>query len=168
MGGALGVERKANEVRDLGLQYLAAQREMQMALNLAQARDFLQYLAGLWTGCATLGVVTALRGKFPKPLAVPIGVLPLVMIYQADMAYFTKIRRVCKEAEHIMVDERWRFVPPTKAPFYKFYENEAAFLDSQPMKLGDRVGSYWPAYVRGFLETPPFQAADEPFRSETP
>mmetsp|Transcript_17161 Transcript_17161/g.27765 ORF Transcript_17161/g.27765 Transcript_17161/m.27765 type:complete len:171 (-) Transcript_17161:42-554(-) len=161
MGAVLGVEEKANHVRDLALQHMAAQREMQMAVNMARMRDMVQYFSGLWAGCVTVGLVAAARGHFPKPLAVPILILPLGIAYQADMAYYTKIRRVSKEAEYIIANERWRFIPPEQAPFYKFYEKEVAELAAAEADSG-RVGLYWPTIVRDVLEGPVYRAAVPP------
>lgn len=42
------------------------------------------------------------------------------------MAYGNKISRVVKEAEFIMDNERYRFVPLKQAPFAKHYEEEAS------------------------------------------
>jgi hypothetical protein len=42
----------------------------------------------------------------------------------ADMAYGNKLERVVAEAEHIMDNERYRFIPPKQAPFEKLYRDE--------------------------------------------
>lgn len=149
MGQALGVS-------DAAYGYMAKQREIQMSVNMAQARDMTQYVAGVWCGLATVGALGTMRlGAFPKPLAIPLCVLPIVGGYQADMAYGTKLRRVTLEAQHIMDAERYRFVPPKQAPFASVYEEENEALQATALAKTGRVGSYWPSFAREWLEAKP-------------
>ena len=98
------------------------QREIQMAVNIARARDTLFIFGSAW-GTLVTGVVTAraLGRTVPGVVGVPIVVGALALGNMADMAYGNKLQRVSKEAEYIMEFERERFVPAKQAPFAKFY-----------------------------------------------
>ena len=61
----------------------------------------------------------------------------------ADMAYGNKLTRVVKEAEHIMENERGRFIPPKQAPFEKRYGEADRALASD----ATAVGTYWPSFL---------------------
>lgn len=101
------------------------QREIQLAVNIAKARDTLWIFGTAWA-CLLTGFSTAhaLGRKPPALLAVPIVVGGLALGNMADMAYGTKLNRVTKEAEYILEHERARFVPFRQAPFFKYYGEE--------------------------------------------
>jgi len=147
MGAVFGIEEKVAQAKSVGLNYMAVQREVQMSVNIARTRDMVQWIGGVWTGLFTVGTLATLRaGKFPAPLAIPLIVLGIGGCYQADLAYGTKLRRVCKEAEFIMNEEKWRFIPPGQAPFAYVYDEE-----EDPHEI-HRVGEFWPSPIRAFLE----------------
>lgn len=107
------------------------QREIQLAINIARARDALFVGSAVW-GTLTSGVVLAkLAGKKVPPLAAaPIVVGAIVLGNTADLAYGNKLSRITKEAEYLLEHERERFVPMKQAPFAKFYTED------------ERAGSY--------------------------
>lgn len=88
------------------------QREVQMAVNIAKARDAIQIFGSLWLTLVT-GVTTAhLAGKkLPGLLGVPVVVGGVVLGNLADLAYGNKLQRVTREAEYILTHEQERFVP---------------------------------------------------------
>mmetsp|Transcript_16275 Transcript_16275/g.29775 ORF Transcript_16275/g.29775 Transcript_16275/m.29775 type:complete len:154 (+) Transcript_16275:180-641(+) len=140
-------------VKSQMVEFQAQQREIQMAVMMAQTRDLVQYIAGVWTGLIGVGVLAKVKsGAFPVPLLVPLSVLPLIATYQADMAYNTKMRRVTLEAEHILEHERYRFIPPKQAPFAYLYEKELEARQLAGLDSSQRVGLYWPAFIRDIFE----------------
>lgn len=108
------------------------QREIQMAVNIAKARDTLHVFGSLWLAL-TSGVTTAQLAKKPVPkiLFAPIVIGGVALSNIADMAYGNKLARVNKEASYILEHERYRFVPFQQAPFARFYsaEERAMFFD---------------------------------------
>jgi hypothetical protein len=114
-----------SKVEDELARRMMLQREIQMAVNIAKARDTLCIFGTAW-GTLVSGVAMArLAGKHVPPVAgVPIVIGGLVLGNVADMAYGNKLARVTKEAEYIMEYERSRFVPAKQAPFSKFYNDE--------------------------------------------
>ena len=119
------------------------QREVQMSINIAKARDSLQIFGSIWL-TFVMGVGAARMAGRPIPglVGVPVVVGAIVLGNMADMAYGNKLQRVTREAEYIMVNERARFVPLEQAPFAKFYSDEekAAMLDQ-----ATAVGDLWPS-----------------------
>jgi hypothetical protein len=119
------------------------QREVQMALNLAKARDSLQIFGSVWLTFVTgVGAVRMAGRTVPGVVGVPIVVGAVVLGNIADMAYGNKLQRVVREAEYIMDNEKARFVPFKQAPFSKFYteDEKAAMLDQ-----ATAVGDLWPS-----------------------
>jgi hypothetical protein len=88
------------------------QREINMALNIAKARDTIQIFGSLY-GVFVGGVaITKIAGKpVPHIVGVPIVVGAVLLGNIADMAYGNKMGRVVKEAEYLLDNERARFVP---------------------------------------------------------
>lgn len=127
------------------------QREVQMAVNIAKARDTLHIFGSAYTLFLT-GVATAkIAGKnLPHTVGIPIFAGGLFLGNLADMAYGNKFARINKEAEHILEHERARFVPFSQALFSKFYteEEKAAFFNQ-----GTAVGDLFPnsLYARHFV-----------------
>lgn len=119
------LDESRSKVEDELARRMMLQREIQMAVNIAKARDTLCIFGTAW-GTLVSGVAMArLAGKHVPPVAgVPIVIGGLVLGNIADMAYGNKLARVTKEAEYIMEYERSRFVPAKQAPFSKFYNDE--------------------------------------------
>jgi len=88
------------------------QREVQLAVNIAKARDNIWIFGSAWTTLVTGAVGAKLAGRTVPPLVgVPVVVGALVLGNMADMAYGNKLNRVVKEAEYILENEKGRFVP---------------------------------------------------------
>lgn len=119
------------------------QREINMALNVAKARDGLQIFGSLWlTLVGGVGAATMAGRKVPGILGLPVVAGAVVLGNMADLAYGNKLQRVCREAEYILDNEKERFVPFAQAPFAKFYtaEQKAAMYDK-----ATPVGDLWPS-----------------------
>jgi len=98
------------------------QREVQMAVNIAKARDTLQIFGSAWATFVGVATVAKLAGKnVPPTTGIPIVIGGLVLGNIADMAYGNKLAHVSKEAEHIIDNERVRLVPTKQAPASRFY-----------------------------------------------
>eukprot|EP00980_Cylindrotheca_fusiformis_P019715 scaffold6886_cov106-Cylindrotheca_fusiformis.AAC.4 len=115
------------------------QREVQMAVNIAKARDNIHIFGSLWLTLTT-GVVAAHLAKVsvPKSVGLPIVIGGVVLGNMADFAYGNKLARVNREAEYILEHERARFVPFPQAPFARFYSSEErAMLYDKATAVGD-------------------------------
>lgn len=115
------------------------QREIQMAINIAKARDTLHVFGSLWLTLTT-GVTIAQLAKKPVPKIVfaPVVIGGIVLGNLADMAYGNKLARVNKEASYILEHERYRFVPFPQAPFARFYSaDERAMFYDEATAVGD-------------------------------
>jgi len=126
------------------------QREMQMAVNIAKARDTLHIFGSAYSLFFTGIIGAKVMGKtVPVTAGIPIVMGGLFLGNMADLAYGNKFARINKEAEYILKYERARFVPFSQAPFFKFYtiEEKAAFFDQ-----GTAVGDLYPSsfYARDF------------------
>mmetsp|Transcript_12287 Transcript_12287/g.16954 ORF Transcript_12287/g.16954 Transcript_12287/m.16954 type:complete len:190 (-) Transcript_12287:244-813(-) len=127
------------------------QREVQMAVNIAKARDNIQIFGSAWA--LFVSGITALkiaRKPVPPVAAVPVVVGGLMLGNLADMAYGNKLARINREAEHILDNERERLVPMKQAPMAKFYteeEKEVFFDEATPAAM------VWPSsmFSRSFL-----------------
>jgi hypothetical protein len=112
---------KSNIEDDL-LRRMMIQREIQMAINIARTRDTIQIAGSVWMMfVAGVGVAHISGRPMPPLVGVPIVVGGLVLGNMADLAYGNKLQRVTKEAEYILQHERGRMIPPSVAPFSKFY-----------------------------------------------
>ena len=127
-----------SKVEDELARRMMLQREIQMAVNIAKARDTLCIFGTAW-GTLVSGVAMArLAGKHVPPVAgVPIVIGGLVLGNVADMAYGNKLARVTKEVEYIMEYERSRFVPAKQAPFSKFYDDEERRLFEESTRVSE-------------------------------
>uniref|UniRef100_A0A7S1UDC7 Plasminogen receptor (KT) n=1 Tax=Phaeomonas parva TaxID=124430 RepID=A0A7S1UDC7_9STRA len=147
----------AEEMRETQLRAVMIQREIQMAVNVAKARDTLQWFGGLYSafaGAVTLRALTG--GRLPGIVGVPLVMGGFGLANLADMVYGTKLVRVRKEAERILDDPYQRarlFVPPKQAPFYEFYGPELPLDEELNSGIGP-VGFYWPGFLG--LASPPF------------
>lgn len=126
MGGTSSKDKRKDEfesftsrvksgIEDEIAKRMMLQREIQMSINIARARDTLQVFGSAWLTLVT-GVTAATIAKRPVPhlVYVPIVVGGLALGNMADMAYGNKLQRVTKEAEYILTHEKYRFVPPVQ------------------------------------------------------
>lgn len=106
-------ERVKMGIQDEVAKRAMMQREIQMSINVAKARDTLQIFGSVWL-VLTTSVAGAHLAKRPVPsfLMLPIVGGGLALCNMADLAYGNKLQRVMKEAEYIMENEKERFVPP--------------------------------------------------------
>lgn len=120
---------------------LMIQREVQMAVSIARARDTIQIFGTVW-GIYTASIMVAQgirKVKVPPAANIPVVVGALVLGNMADMAYGNKLQRVTKEAEYILNHESDRFVPVSQAPFEKFY------VDKSRKEKSSAVGELFPS-----------------------
>jgi hypothetical protein len=115
------------------------QREVQMAVNIAKARDSIHIFGSLWLALtAGFSIAHLAKQPVPKLLSVPIVIGGVMLGNIADMAYGNKLARVNKEAAYILEHERARFVPFPQAPFARFYSaEERAMLYDKATAVGD-------------------------------
>ena len=115
------------------------QREVQMAVNIARARDNLYIFGSLWLTLVTgVSVGKILKKPVPNVAFVPVVIGGVMLGNMADMAYGNKLARVNKEAEHILSNERARFVPFPQAPVAQFYSaEERSILYDPATAVGD-------------------------------
>ena len=98
------------------------QREIQLSINLAKARDNFMIFGSAWLTLVTgAGVAHVMGRPVPPVVGAPIVVGGLLLGNLADLAYGNKLNRVVNEAEYILYHERGRLVPPQQAAFFKFY-----------------------------------------------
>ena len=125
---------------------LMLQREVQMAVNIAKARDNIQIFGSIWVSYGTILSIAKFGAKYPVPAqaAIPLVVGSIVLGNLTDMAYGNKLARVNKEASYILDHERARLVPFPQAPFAQFYtpEERSVLYDVAPAS-GDLVPSSW-------------------------
>jgi hypothetical protein len=115
------------------------QRETQMAINIAKARDNIHVFGSIWLAYAsTLTLASIARRPVPAAAGVPLVVGAVALGNIADMAYGNKLQRINREASYILENERPRFVPFPQAPFSKFYSpEERAVLYDKATASGD-------------------------------
>eukprot|EP01059_Diplonema_ambulator_P028669 TRINITY_DN47553_c0_g1_i1.p2 TRINITY_DN47553_c0_g1~~TRINITY_DN47553_c0_g1_i1.p2 ORF type:complete len:160 (+),score=56.25 TRINITY_DN47553_c0_g1_i1:59-481(+) len=82
------------------------QREMMMAMQIAQARDFFKYYMAFTGSMALLGTIAVAKGRSRAAFA-PLFPLGFGAVYQYDFAYGNKLQRVRAEAG-VILDENWR------------------------------------------------------------
>ncbi|KAJ3276524.1 ribose-phosphate pyrophosphokinase [Terramyces sp. JEL0728] len=100
------------------------QRDMQLALSIAGTKDLLKFISGGVSAVIVLGLLARTRGKHLPVAAVPGTIIPLVIAYQADMVYGTKMNRIYYDALEIKKQEGWWFnelmdLPPLMKPVYR-------------------------------------------------
>ena len=143
MGITQSIEQTKSNIRksvqDEVTRRLMIQREVQMAVNVARARDNLHIFGSLWlTLVSGVSIAQLLKKPVPPIAGVPIVVGGIFLGNLADMAYGNKLARINKEAEHLLQNERARFVPFPQAPFSKFYSpDERAIFYDQATAVGD-------------------------------
>ena len=122
---------KANVDEEL-TRRMMMQREVQLAVNVAKARDTIHIFGSLWlTFTAGVSIAHLMKKPVPAAAGLPVMVGAVLLGNIADMAYGNKLARVNKEAEYILKHERARFVPFPQAPFARFYtpEERSVFYD---------------------------------------
>ena len=134
---SFGAKVKAAVDEELGRRMMV-QREVQMAVNIAKARDTIQIFGSAWAVFVSGVAGAKIAGKKVPPIAaVPFVVGGLMLGNMADMAYGNKLARVSKEAEHILDNERARLVPLKQAPVARFYSaEEKALMFDQATSAG--------------------------------
>jgi len=143
MGLTQSIQRKQatiqESIQDEITRRLMMQREIQMAINIARARDQLQIFGTAWlTLVSGVSIATLAKRPVPPIAGVPIVVGGIMLGNLADMAYGNKLARINKEASHLLEYERARLVPFPQAPFAKFYtEAERAALYDPATAVGD-------------------------------
>jgi hypothetical protein len=118
---------------------IMVQREVQLAVNIAKARDNINVFGSMWLIYGS-GLMIAAVAKRPVPsaAAIPLVVGGIMLGNMADMAYGDKLARVNKEAAYLLEHERARFVPFPQAPFARFYSTEErALLYDKATASGD-------------------------------
>ena len=115
------------------------QREVQMAVNIASARDSLNVFGSVYVALVTgLSVGKLLRKPIPGFAAIPVLAGGVMLGNMADMAYGNKLARINKEAEFILDNERPRLVPFPQAPMARFYsQDERALFYDPATAVGD-------------------------------
>jgi hypothetical protein len=128
-----------SNVEDELARRMMIRREINMAVNIAKARDTIWIFGSAWaTLVVGAGTTKATGRNVPAILGAPVVIGVLVLGNMADMAYGSKLNRVVKEAEHILDHERGRFVPFNQASFHKFYtDKEKAEYYDQSTAVGD-------------------------------
>jgi hypothetical protein len=119
-----------------------AMRSTQVAMQIAMARDQVQWGCGLFSILVAGAASETVKNKALPPVYIPPLVLGgFILSYLGDMAYGNKLTRVRQEAEHILAEERTRLVPPSSMPARKLWTKEAdeVFASGIP-----RVGKLWP------------------------
>ena len=117
------------------------QREIQMAINIARARDTIQIFGSIYlTFVGGISVAKILKKPvvIPNIVGIPIVIGGIMLGNLIDMAYGNKLARVNKEAQHILQNERERLVPFPQASFSKFYSiNEYDVYYNPSTSVGD-------------------------------
>ena len=152
------IDNKVEEVKAAQIEAGNRQREAQIAVAIAQARDTLQFYATMY-GCLVTGAGVQLlkTGKVPIMMAPPLFIGTFGITYLTDVAYGTKTRRVALEAAYILEHERELLAPPKNLPFAKFYDEE---YEKNAASGVSRVGDQWPSFVKAILPRQDAQAGD--------
>ena len=144
MGNALhrGVDEVKAQVMETQLQMGDMQRQTQVAMQVAFARDQFAWGSALYALVLLGAGAAAARGKFHPATAAPVVLGGFALAYVGDMAYGNKLIRVRQEAEHIVQSERTLLVPPKHHPARKNWTKEAALLDA-PGRNPGRISDKW-------------------------
>jgi len=120
-------EQIKSSIEDELSRRMMMQREINMALNIAKARDTIQIFGtiyGIFVGGVGVAKFVA-KKPVPSIVGVPVVIGGIVLGNIADMAYGNKLGRVVKEAEYILDNERARFVP-FKQVRNSYYERDVS------------------------------------------
>lgn len=128
-----------SQVEEELLRRMMIQREVQMAVNIAKARDSIHIFGSLWLTLVSGVSIAKIAGKPVSPVVgIPILAGGVLLGNMADMAYGNKLARVNKEAEYLLANERARFVPFPQAPFARFYSpEERSVMYDKATAVGD-------------------------------
>jgi len=142
------VDDVKRQVQEMQMKQGDMQRQTQVALQVAFARDQFLWGSGLYALVVLGAGARAARGQFHPGLAVPLVLGAFALGYVGDMAYGTKLIRVRQEAEHILEHERTLLVPPKTMPARKNWATEVALIDARPGGNPGRVSDKWYGPVR--------------------
>lgn len=101
----------AENMLQLQREMMLKQREAQLAVEMARARELFNWTLTFTCTVGTLGLLGAVKTKTPTPL-IPLVPLSFVTAYQYDFAHGSKMERIRTEAGKILANERLRFTPP--------------------------------------------------------
>ena len=88
---------QVNEFKDMQMRQAALQREVMMAVNMAKARDRIQWGAGVYSFLLLgAGANLAKHGSVPNLLKPPLVAGGIGLAFMADMAYGNKLQRVIR------------------------------------------------------------------------
>jgi len=98
-------------------------RERMMSVQIARARELLNYYMSFYTLVLFGGMIGSWKTRKLTPLlpAIPLG---FVLAFQVDSAYGNLLFRVRDEAERIMSDERERLLLPRGMPTFSSIETK--------------------------------------------
>jgi len=98
-------------------------RERMMSVQIARAREILNYYMPFYSLVVVGGIAGAWKTKKPTALipSVPLG---FVLAFQIDSAYGSLMQRVRDEAEAIMTNERDRLQLPNGMPTFTSIETK--------------------------------------------
>ena len=134
------VDNIKNNVQDEITKRMMIQREVQMAVNIARARDNIYIFGSVYLTFVT-GLTTAkllLKKPVPTIAGIPVVIGGVMLSNLIDMAYGNKLGRINKEAEYILNEERYRLVPMSQAPMSKYYTDyERSLFFDQATPVGD-------------------------------
>jgi len=96
-------------------------RERMMSMQIARAREILNYYMSFYSLVVLGGLIGTWKTKKPAPLlpAVPLG---FILAFQVDSAYGNLLFRVRDEAEQIMAHEKERLLLPNDMPSFSSIE----------------------------------------------
>jgi hypothetical protein len=103
-----------NSVRMVEFQRAMAlkQRETQMALELARAKDRFHFFCGLYSTVFCAGLTAAFHLRNPAPLIGPLIPLTWAFAFQYDLVYGNKLERIMAETNRLLIEEPERFAVP--------------------------------------------------------
>ena len=92
------------------------QRETQLAVELARAKDRFHFYCGFYCTVVFFGSLAAMKLRNPAPLVGPMIPTTWALAYQYDMVYGNKLERITQEAERMLSDGSaetgWRKLTP--------------------------------------------------------
>ena len=115
------------------------QREVQMAVNIARARDNIYIFGSVYLAfVSSLTMAKIMKRNIPGFVLIPVVGGGIALGNLIDMAYGNKLARINKEAEHIISNERARLVPFRQAPMARFYsDDERSIFYDHATAVGD-------------------------------
>ena len=133
---------------------LAAQREMalkqretQLAMELARAKDRFHFYCGFYASIWVFGSLGAMKFKNPAPLVGPLIPTTWAFAFQYDLVYGDKLVRINAEAERMLRDDSketgWRKLapPPSSALLEYPGQYEDLFTASHALRAAQLAAS---------------------------